>query len=436
MFLRTETGILTDEEKYIKVGELLVYADVVSSSDITEAIQVSRRLNIPIGRVLLTSGCVSEPILHATLELQPLVREGQVPLESAIKALKRVYSTGNTLKHELERLNFKPKYGKGENFLADLLIDSNIVSQEQIDQALKTSFHSGTPLGTTLVLQGALSPSFFPSILDIHNRIHDGEITHSEGINELKSAFHLWIKAEASLREELLRSAEGKSQTSTQDDKAQSKALGKKQGKNNKKAQESGSHDSSERRSGQATEARGDGDGDNQSSRQKDGYPQSEPAAERPERSPRQVEHSGSEPGLRLNPRPGSGRLIDLLQSAGISQNNELEAAFQLMLDDSQRTADFLVASGLIDDNTRRNALRCQSLINRGKLRQDEALAALKEARAGHVRVADILKRDGIVDSGQIDPELKSGIAYGVAGGFIAALISLFVAIFRLIRSR
>jgi hypothetical protein len=56
------------DNRMVRVGDMLVAARVVSSAEITEAIQVSKRLSIPIGRVLITSGCVTEKLLHAALE--------------------------------------------------------------------------------------------------------------------------------------------------------------------------------------------------------------------------------------------------------------------------------------------------------------------------------------------------------------------------------
>lgn len=167
------------DNRMVRVGDMLVAARVVSSAEITEAIQVSKRLNIPIGRVLITSGCVTEKLLHAALDLQSLVRDGEVPLESALKALSRIEKTNCTVKEALEVLNFRPKYGKGKNNLADLLVDSNLVSQEQIDDALKTSFEYGTPLGSTLVFQGALSPDFFPAISAIQEKVTNGKLSLS-----------------------------------------------------------------------------------------------------------------------------------------------------------------------------------------------------------------------------------------------------------------
>lgn len=184
-------------ERKVKLGELLVDAHVVSSADLTEAIQVSKRLGIPIGRVLLESGCVGATVLEAALEGQPLVNRGEQSREEIVKALKEVHATGSSLNKLMG--DGDQKSVRSVDRLAELLLDSEIVSQDQLDQALMTSFESGIPLGSALVFEGILSPSLFPSILQIHKNIRDGRITKEEAVNEIKSTFMHWLKAEESL---------------------------------------------------------------------------------------------------------------------------------------------------------------------------------------------------------------------------------------------
>lgn len=184
-------------ERKVRLGELLVDAHVVSSADLTEAIQVSKRLGIPIGRVLLESGCVGATVLEAALEGQPLVNKGEQSRDEIVKALKEVHATGNSLNKLMGDVGHRSI--RSVDRLAELLLDSEIVSQDQLDQALMTSFESGIPLGSALVFEGILSPSLFPSILQIHKNIRDGRITKEEAVKEIKSTFMHWLKAEESL---------------------------------------------------------------------------------------------------------------------------------------------------------------------------------------------------------------------------------------------
>ena len=157
---------MIESQNKVRLGELLVDSNVVSSSDLTEAIQVSTRLNIPIGRVLLLSGLVSPVTLEAALEAQPLINEEKETKETVLAALKEVDTTGKPLEKMLPGSQNQSSSISSDK-LAGLLLDSEIVSQDELDQALSTSFEEGVPLGSALVMEGILSPSLFPSILKI-----------------------------------------------------------------------------------------------------------------------------------------------------------------------------------------------------------------------------------------------------------------------------
>ncbi|HEY9787520.1 MAG TPA: hypothetical protein V6D17_19180 [Candidatus Obscuribacterales bacterium] len=394
-----------DDEKFIRVGELLVSTGVVSSSDITEAIQVSRRLAIPLGRVLITSGCVPEPLMHAALEVQPLVKEGQITSKAAVKALKRVWQEGTTLKEELERLNLKPKYGKGSNDLADLLIESNLVNQEQIDEALKSSFESGTPLGSALVLQGALSPSFLSSIMSIQDKIAQGEVTHQEGVEELKRAFLLWLKVGESLNG--LRQPEEKEQVAARTSSAKEAAKGGNQKRESQQPQRQPVKEEFKPPQPEMKEA----------------------APPAPKTAPGRTEESPAAKWPKITTRPEGRRLVDLLDASGIIDGKDLPSAFSVLLDDPVRSAQFLFEAGLIDDNTRRNALRSYNLIRRGRIREEQAVDALRQSTREGVPIRAVFARQGIAD--HVDEHMQRRISRGMIAGVLAALIGGLLALLR-----
>jgi hypothetical protein len=187
----------------VRLGELLVEADIVSSADLTEAIQVSRRLGVPIGRVLLSSGILSQALLEAALEAQPLVNEGKLERSRIAEALKEFHKNGKPIGAFLDIEMHSNRQNAADDRLGELLLDSDIVTQEQIDKALQTSFDAGVPLGSALMLQGVLSPSVFPSIIRIQKAIKDGSLPREEGLQEIKSTFLHWVKADATLSRDM-----------------------------------------------------------------------------------------------------------------------------------------------------------------------------------------------------------------------------------------
>ncbi|MCC7529310.1 MAG: hypothetical protein IT342_12375 [Candidatus Melainabacteria bacterium] len=454
---------MSKDNRMVRVGDMLVTARIVSSADITEAIQLSKRLGTPIGRVLITSGCVTEKILHAALDLQSLIRDGELPLESALKALCRVDKTGCTVKEALEHLNFHPKYGKGNNNLADLLVDSNLVSQEQIDEALQTSFEYGTPLGSTLVFQGALSPDFFPSISAIQERVTNGELSNEQAIDELQAAFTLWLKAgdrtnqpalktidelsddpgthikrhleakatsnprahEGEQKKEPVPQEEGKSEQQSQD-KSGKKSLDNDIVESQKQSEISQTGDSAEQR------VTGNQSIENTESKER---------REKHDQHARRPSQAALEKNLGKEKRPpatrhsrAGGRLVDLLSAAGLLDQDDLPAAYQLMLQDTHRSATFLVEAGLINDELRRQAERCHNLVRRGRLSPEQAIRALKSSHENELTFKEALSKEGVTQPVRLERDWQTGVAAGVVGGFLAAFLSLVITLFRLIR--
>lgn len=190
---------MSDDEKNIMIGDLLVRSGLVTSADLTEAMTVSRRLGMPIGRVLTMSGNITPDTFQLALEAQSLIRDGVVPIEVGIEALGVASRERQPLKDALGRIHH-PHSGGSTNRLGELLVDAHIITPEQLDQALKISVESGLPLGGTLVTQGIIHASLLPTVLRAQEQIRDGVVARDAAIEELKAAMKIWAKAEAAMK--------------------------------------------------------------------------------------------------------------------------------------------------------------------------------------------------------------------------------------------
>jgi hypothetical protein len=147
------------------------------------------------------SGTVTQHLLQSALQAQLLIKEGLVTVEAACDALRQSVLERKTLQQAFQELNITPGYQQDiSTHLVDLLLDSNIVTQEQLDEALVTSSEADIPLSGALVLHGVLSSNFFPTILRAQEQIHSGQTSREEAVDELKSSFLMWLKAEESLK--------------------------------------------------------------------------------------------------------------------------------------------------------------------------------------------------------------------------------------------
>src|SRR5262249_26980856 len=151
---------------------------LVSTHDLSEAVQVSKRLQIPVSRVLLNSHTFSDEVFRIALDLQVLMDEELINLESAVNSLRRVAGGKSSPDHVLDEIYSLPKFGKGTKQLAELLRASGIVAHDQIDEALNDVRQTGATLGSALILRGALSAGFLPVILRVQERVRKGKVSH------------------------------------------------------------------------------------------------------------------------------------------------------------------------------------------------------------------------------------------------------------------
>lgn len=307
----------------IKIGELLTGVGVVTSGDLQEAIQIAKRMNLPIGRVIVMSGVISEQNLQYALEAQSLIRDGMLDRDTAVTALKNCYKKSQPLQEALAEQKWAPRQDRVTNKLGELLMDSNMVSQSQLDSALNISFETGMPLGGTLVLQGVLSAQLLPMVLTAQEQIRDGKITRTEAVENLKSAVLFWAKAD-----EVANKGTYSDMISEQDNT--SRAVATSGGVIRPVTRET----------------------------------------PMPQRAPVQRRSIGPIGGVDLS-------LVDMMKFSGFCTDQDIYEAVERALLNSEVASRLFMATGLLTQAALDNFLRCRSLIRRGAITQEQALEAL-----------------------------------------------------------
>ena len=80
---------MTEPETQIRIGEILIEADLLTEADLNEALEIAKDTGQLIGGVLVMSGFVSEKQLLLALSLQKQLRAGTVDFDAAIGTLRR-----------------------------------------------------------------------------------------------------------------------------------------------------------------------------------------------------------------------------------------------------------------------------------------------------------------------------------------------------------
>jgi hypothetical protein len=386
----------------IKIGELLISVGLLSSGDLTEAIQIAKRMGVPIGRVLVMSGCVTEAGLQQALKLQSLVKDGLVDIDTGIDALKKVFREKIELEDALKTFNWQPAKDVAGNKLGDLLVDSTMVTRGQLDRALEASFQSGMPLGGTLVLQGVLSPMLLPTVLHAQEQIRDGKMTREEAVGELRMALMYWAKAGESKQDELetfpgAAKPAAKAPVPSPAPAPQAPVPAPAPHMAPSAVQHSPADEATRpqqfvhpsQQSGMATQMA-------QTPYTSPNNNNAPPAVAQAQGTTGDANRGNA---AMQNPAPDQQNvvsLVELLKLSGMCTQASLEQSIKDALEDNRVASKVLLAVGILDSEMLNTCVRCQALIARGILRTDQVLYALNSIRHRKVTLEQAVAELGV----------------------------------------
>lgn len=170
------------------IGEMLRRAKLVTLADLTNAIQVAGKTGLPVGRVLVMLGLITNETLQSALIAQSMVRDRMITLDQSVKAIGIVASYRISLDEALERLGCMSEVAECTNKLGELLTAAHIITNRQLDEALNTSQHLGLPLGRVLTFKHWVAQGLIEAALNVQVLVRDGLITREQGIRALRHA--------------------------------------------------------------------------------------------------------------------------------------------------------------------------------------------------------------------------------------------------------
>lgn len=186
----------------IRIGDLLIRAGILDPTGFDEAIQIATQIGLPFGRVLIMSNFVDEETLKAALQIQSMINDKLLDLESGVTTLTLVKREKLKLDDALQQVGYKKQGNRPTNKLGELLVLSGIINSDQLNQSLTRSYETGLPMGRILIQLGVLSQSVLASALNTQVLIRDGKITKEQGIASLKASYERHVSIEQSLVEE------------------------------------------------------------------------------------------------------------------------------------------------------------------------------------------------------------------------------------------
>lgn len=180
--------MVSDLQKDMRFGNLLIQLGLLSESDLSEAAQLAVELALPLGKVLVMSGFMTDAHLNAIVQAQSMLKDQVLEIEEAKKAIAIVNKTGVTWTEALKQAGWVQRDVLPANKLGELLVESEIITQEELDDSLRRAQQSGLPLGRILALTKKINDALLCSCLNAQILLRDGKITREQAIQGLKHA--------------------------------------------------------------------------------------------------------------------------------------------------------------------------------------------------------------------------------------------------------
>lgn len=180
--------MVSDIQKEMRLGSLLIDLGLLSETDLSEAAQLAVELALPLGKVLVMSGFFGDAQLQAIVQAQSMLKDQLIELEEAKRAIALVQQSGISWTEALKQAGWVQRDVLPANKLGELLVESNIISEPELADALRRAEQSGLPLGRILALTKKINDSLLCSCLNAQVLLRDNKITRAQAINGLKAA--------------------------------------------------------------------------------------------------------------------------------------------------------------------------------------------------------------------------------------------------------
>lgn len=167
------------------IGSFLVHIGLLNDSELKEIRTLSSSTGLPIRNAVSLSGQIKEDLLDSVFRLYSVTRTTKLPMNVVQDAVALIRYRGLSVEEALSQAGMTGQI-LGYSRLGTLLVEANLVSKEQMEDARKTSYETGMPLGRMVVLSGLLPQSTVDLALDLQRRLREQSITKDDALRELR----------------------------------------------------------------------------------------------------------------------------------------------------------------------------------------------------------------------------------------------------------
>jgi chorismate-pyruvate lyase len=173
---------------------------MISLSHLTEAMPISLRTGLPLGRVLVASGYLNQEKFRQVLSVQSLVRERRLSTEQAVAVLSLINKNSLGLMDALRELGIDDAQCQASTRFGDLLKDAQLLDTAQINDAVAVSLATDLPLARIILGRGLLFEQLLYLALLGQELLRDGKLSRNSLLNSLTKVAQAQEKGELIVR--------------------------------------------------------------------------------------------------------------------------------------------------------------------------------------------------------------------------------------------
>jgi signal transduction histidine kinase len=133
---------------------------------------------------------IKDKVARAAVIAQVLLQDNMLHAKLAATALRMVHSQDITLESALKALGWRSEYYEHMNKLADLLVDSQCISEQQLKAGFEVSFSTGLPLLRVLIVRQDIASATAQAVLDAHVLLREGRVDFERASSLIAESRH------------------------------------------------------------------------------------------------------------------------------------------------------------------------------------------------------------------------------------------------------
>ena len=190
---------MTNTKEVPNIQDLLFKSGIINQNQLARAMASSIRTGESIGQILVRDSIVSEENMRTVVLAHGLIHENLITVELAIDVIFKSVVEEVSLEEAFQRLGVTPDFHLVTARLSQILRESQVVPEEDLDAALEATYSSGLPLGRVLVIRKVIPEAVAYAALSAQIYIREGRITSQQAIEGLKWAAEKKIPLEQAL---------------------------------------------------------------------------------------------------------------------------------------------------------------------------------------------------------------------------------------------